>query len=60
MDQLSAIKWTTMEKPKFGMHSLNTEEREKLSYSSTAWYCVLPPQEDSLMVQCHVMEAVVK
>ena len=50
MDQLSAIKWTIMKKAKFGLQSLNAEEREKPSYSSTAWYCVLPPQEDSSVV----------
>ena len=49
MDHLSVIKWTIMEKAEFGLHSLNAE-RKMLSYSSTAWYCVLPPQEDSSVV----------
>ena len=38
-----------MEKAKFGLHSLNAE-RKMLSYGSTAWYCVLPLQEDSSVV----------
>ena len=41
-----------MEKAKFGLHSLNAE-RKKLSYSSTAWFCVLPPQEDSSVINRH-------
>ena len=45
MDQSSAIKWSIIEKAKFGLHSLNADKK-KLSYSSTAWYYVLPPQED--------------
>ena len=49
MDQLSVIKWTIMEKAKFGLHSLNAEKKI-LSNSSTAWYCVFPPQEDSRVV----------
>ena len=28
MDQLSAIKWTIMEKAKFGLHSLNAETKQ--------------------------------
>ena len=28
MDQLSVIKWTIMEKAKFGLHSLNAEKKK--------------------------------
>ena len=28
MDQLSAIKWTIMEKAQFGLHSLNAEKKK--------------------------------
>ena len=28
MDQLSVIKWTIMEKTKFGLHSLNAEKNK--------------------------------
>ena len=28
MDQLSVIKWTIMEKGKFGLHSLNAEKKK--------------------------------
>ena len=28
MDQLSLIKWTIMEKAKFGLHSLNAEKKK--------------------------------
>jgi len=45
MNLLSAIKWTLMDKAKFGLHSLNAEKK-MLSQNSTAWYCMFPQQVD--------------
>ena len=60
MDQLSAIKWTIMEKAKFGLHSLNAELEEKKAFLQQHGLVLRVAAAGGQMVRCHVMEAGVK
>ena len=58
MDQLSVIKWTIMEKAKFGLHSLNAEKQK--AFLQQHGLVLRVAAAGGQMVQCHVMEAGVK
>ena len=57
MGQLSVIKWTIMEKAKFGLHSLNAGKKSFLQQHGLVLRVAAAGEQ---MVQCHVMEAGVK
>ena len=59
MDQLSAIKWTIMEKAKIGQHSLNVEQTKK-AFLQQHGLVLHVATAGGQMVPCHVMEAGVK
>jgi len=58
MDQLSVIKWTIMEKAKFGLNSLNIERKK--AFLQQHGLVLRVTAAGGQMVLCHVMEAGVK
>ena len=54
MDQFSVIKWTIMEKAKFGQHSLNAEKKTFLQQHGLVLRIAAAGGQ---IVQCHLMEA---
>ena len=57
-DQLSAIKWSIMEKAKFGLHSLNAERKK--AFQQQHGLVLRVATAGRQMVPCHVKEAGVK